>query len=296
MEQPDLSNPLVMRAMMQAGDEIRDAGLESPSNIVRYDSIQYGKDSTWNLLDVYHLEGVNTPSPTIISVHGGGWVYGDKERYQYYCMDLAQRGFTVVNFTYRLAPEHKFPSPLEDINAVFEWIAENAEKYNIDPKKVFTVGDSAGGQLSSQYLAIFTNPEYQKLFDFKVPSDKIKVLACGLNCGIYDVKKTGFTGPSEVLRCYIDIEDEKSMAQIDTVKYVSENFPPSFVMTSFYDFLREEAEPFCELLKSKNVPFEFRLYGKEGEEHMGHVFHCNMRLAEAKTCNDDECDFFKKFI
>lgn len=54
--------------------------------------------------------------PVIVSVHGGGWGYGDKERYQYYCMSLAQQGFAVVNFSYRLASKYKFPAPLEDTN------------------------------------------------------------------------------------------------------------------------------------------------------------------------------------
>ena len=39
-------------------------------------------------------------SPVIVSFHGGGWVYGDKNVYQFYCMELAKRGFAVVNYSY----------------------------------------------------------------------------------------------------------------------------------------------------------------------------------------------------
>ena len=62
----------------------------------------------WQKLDVYRQKDATGKLPVIVSVHGGGWVYGDKERYQFYCMDLAERGFAVVNFSYRLAPEYKF--------------------------------------------------------------------------------------------------------------------------------------------------------------------------------------------
>ncbi|MFR5151238.1 MAG: carboxylesterase family protein [Ruminococcus sp.] len=62
-------------------------------------------------LDVYRpKQAQGEDLPVIISVHGGAWMYGDKERYQYYCMSLAQRGFAVVNFTYRLAHESKISS------------------------------------------------------------------------------------------------------------------------------------------------------------------------------------------
>ena len=116
-----------IRAKFKAFDDIRDAGLTTPEEIERFDDIQYGADDTWQVLDVYRRKDARGKKlPVIVSVHGGGWVYGDKERYQYYCMDLAMRGFAVVNFTYRLAPEHKFPAPLEDTNLVMSWIMEHA--------------------------------------------------------------------------------------------------------------------------------------------------------------------------
>lgn len=292
----DFNDPLAIRNMMQQGDEIRDAGLTTPEDILRYDDIQYGEDEKWNVLDVYHLKDVDKVQPTIISVHGGGWVYGDKERYQYYCMDLARRGFSVVNFTYRLAPEFKFPSPIIDTNNVFIWIAENAEKYNIDRNHLFLVGDSAGAQIGSQYLALFTNKEFQKLYNFKVPDDKVKIVGAALNCGAYDFKHQVINESNALTAAYIDNSDKLQMKQVDTIANITEKFPPTFVMTSSKDFLRPAAEPFYNLLKSKNVPCEYKLYGKDEEEQYTHVFHLNMKLEEAKVCNDEECEFFRKLL
>ena len=75
-----------------------------------------------------------------------------------YCMDLAQRGFAVVNFSYRLAPENKFPAALEDTNTVFAWVLEHAEQYGFDSEHVFAVGDSAGAHMLGLYAAMCTNP------------------------------------------------------------------------------------------------------------------------------------------
>ena len=95
----------LFRKLFKEGDDIRDAGLSTPDDIVRYDNILYGEEPAWQVLDVYRPgNAAGDKLPVIIDVHGGAWVYGDKERYQYYCMNLAQMGFAVVNFTYRLAP------------------------------------------------------------------------------------------------------------------------------------------------------------------------------------------------
>lgn len=293
MENNSIEN---IKVSFKASDDIRDAGLTSPESILRYDNIQYGNDGLANVLDVYHLKNINKPQATIVSVHGGGWIYGDKERYQYYCMDLALRGFTVVNFTYRLAPENPFPAAFEDVNAVFNWISANCQKYNIDCNKLFIVGDSAGGQLASQYCALFTNEEYQQLFDFTVPTESVKILGAAFHSGVYDVRAYLASGENEIITAYINEGDEKQLAQIDTLSNITNNYPPSLIMTSYYDFLREQAKPFYEHLKSKGIDCKFKLYGEEGETHMEHVFHLNLKLKEAKECNDAQCEFFRSLL
>ena len=160
----------MVREMFQKADDVRDAGLTTPDDITRFDDIVYGEDIHFQRLDVYRPANAGEKMlPVIVSVHGGGWVYGDKERYQYYCMSLAQHGFSVVNFTYRLAPEYQFPAAIEDINLVIHWIFAHALQYGFDTEHIFGVGDSAGAHQLSLYTAISTNPEYAKDFDFRVP-------------------------------------------------------------------------------------------------------------------------------
>ncbi|MDO4648696.1 MAG: alpha/beta hydrolase [Eubacteriales bacterium] len=289
-----MGNPEFIRKIFTEGDDIRDAGLQTPAEIERVNDLVYGTDPVWNKLDIYRRKDIaaesNDPKPTIISIHGGAWVYGDKERYQFYCMDLAMRGFTVVNFTYRLAPEHRYPAAIEDINEVFWWIVKNQEKYQIDTDKLFVVGDSAGGQLASQYLALLTNPDYQKLIALNYPSDSLKVRGTALNCGMYDGK---IFIKDALADSYFDGNPNNWLNQVDTLNYITSQFPPAFVMTSVHDFLREHAEPMYELLKSKGVPCEYHLYGSEIEKEIGHVFHLNIRHKEAIKCNDEECAFFR---
>lgn len=276
-------------------DTKRDAGLTTPDNILRYNDISYGKYGKYNLLDIYHQKEVTAPQKTIIDIHGGGWTYGDKDVYQYYCMDLAQRGFTVVNFSYRLAPENPFPAALEDINTVFIWVAENACTYHIDLDKICVTGDSAGAQLASQYLTLLCSAEYRKLFSMQVPFDKIAVKAVALNCGRYDMNYCLENKIDDPFLTYIDkalSEDrELTLERINAIKYINKNFPPAYIMTSEYDFLKEDAKPMYDLLHQKGISCMYKLYGKEGDDYMGHVFHLNLRLEEARVCNDEECSF-----
>ncbi len=282
----------------KAGDDIRDAGLTTPSNVIRYDNICYGTDTVNQLLDVYRPRFAQERTlPVIISVHGGGWVYGDKERYQYYCMSLAQQGFVVINFTYRLAPEFKFPAPLEDTNLVLHWLKENAATYQADLQNIFAVGDSAGGNDLGLTAAILSNPEYAKEFDFTAPSG-IKFNAIALNCpAVYITMDRGEQDLFHDLM--LDYLPEKGTPEevslLDIRKYVTSQYPPVFLMTCPGDHLKEVVPTLIPVLEQNDVPFVYRRYGSRSNP-LTHVFHCNMYLAEAAQCNEDECNFFKSYI
>lgn len=167
-----------IRVSWKASDDKRDSGLPHDiPEVKRIDDIQYGKDPKWNSLDLYLPKNVEGKYPILINVHGGGWVYGTKETYQYYGMGMAKRGFAFVNPNYILGPEATFPEELDQVNEYIHWVADHADEYNLDKNNVFLVGDSAGGQMVEQYTAILTNPEYRKKFGYSLPDLKIKAVA-----------------------------------------------------------------------------------------------------------------------
>lgn len=286
-----------MREKMAKGDAVRDAGLTVPEGLVRHLDIPYGPYSE-NLLDVYYPEGTNTPLPTIVSIHGGAWCYGSKELYAHYCMRMALRGFTVVNFNYRLAPEHKYPAPLEDTCKVLLWMQENAEKYCIDLNNVFTVGDSAGGQIEYQVLTMLTNPEYAAQFPFDVPKN-FRVNACGMNCGCYFIPLSRFVTPQRMgalFQAYFPEDYMPLVPQLKAKKYVTADYPPAFVMTAQNDYLKMMAAPLHRILKRKGVESVLKIYGTKQQKDIGHVFHLNCRSQLADQCNDEQCAFFRAHL
>lgn len=289
------------RKNCKIGDMVRDAGLTAPEDIRRFDDIRYGEDEKWNLLDVYRPKKEQGNLPVIVSVHGGGWVYGDKEVYQFYCMSLAQRGFAVVNFNYRLAPEHKFPAQLEDVNEVVGWILEHTEKYGFDPEHIFMVGDSAGAHLAGLYCCICTDAAYASAYPFQVPRGFVPT-AAALNCGVYVPIPRGDVRP-------LEREDVSALPEalmpgggtpeeaelIDLTEHITPAFPSTFFMTATEDFCRPQAAYLESALKKQGVPYTFKLY-EDGKRPLEHVFHVNMRNEAGRMCNEDECNFFKGFL
>ncbi len=291
----------MFKRLAARSDKKRDAKLVIPENIIVERDINYlGNNDPDNLLDINYEKHTDRLQPTIISIHGGGFIYGSKEIYKHYCAFLAGLGFTVVNFNYHLAPKAKFPTQLTEINAVMEWVAEHAEEHFIDINNIFLVGDSAGAQMCSHYAAIHTNPEFEKLFSFTTPKS-LKVRAVALNCGIYEFSepnKKEFTGKliGDLHDVYLGKNASKWEDHVNVLGHITESFPPAYVMTSYYDFLKANAEPMYQFLKKKGIDTEFKCYGKEGQEYMGHVCHVNMNLQEAKIINQDEVEFFKKYV
>jgi len=275
-------------------DYKRDKAIPLPDGITQCRNISYGSHGKWNLLDVYYPDGTADPLPTIVSIHGGGYVYGSKEIYRRYGMDMARRGFAFVNFNYRLAPKWHFPTPLWDTNSVMEWICKNAVRYHLDPKRIILVGDSAGAQLASQYAAIASNPEYAATFPMRLPD--ITIRALGLNCGMYDPKVFIGSKPSGSAKDYLGKQFDPADPRLLVLEAIGMNYPAAHITTAYYDFLKSQAQPMFEFLSEKGIPCKLDCYGSEEDKTVGHVFHVTITSPEAIRCNDDAAAFFKDVL
>ena len=93
---------------------------------------------------------VETPAPTLVFYHGGGWTLGTLDSADDLCRNLARRvGCVVASVDYRLAPEQPFPAGLDDAYAALEWVAQHAETFGGDSSRLAVAGTSAGGNLAA---------------------------------------------------------------------------------------------------------------------------------------------------
>jgi alpha-L-fucosidase 2 len=115
--------------------------------------VEYGNAGGESLkLDAYVPDGAG-PFPAVILVHGGGWTAGDKSGGPRKALiapmqePLERAGFAWFSINYRLAPKHRYPACIDDIETAIRWVKKHASEYRVDPKRIALSGESAGGHL-----------------------------------------------------------------------------------------------------------------------------------------------------
>ena len=99
-------------------------------------------------LDIYMRRGVTAPQPTVIYMHGGFWVAGNKEGAVMNLMPWFEMGWNVVNVEYRLGRVALAPAAVEDCLCALRFVAAQAKTYNVDVSRIVVTGESAGGHLA----------------------------------------------------------------------------------------------------------------------------------------------------
>ena len=99
-------------------------------------------------LDVIAPRKPAGPLPTLLYIHGGGWVGGTKEGAMLRLLPYLEMGFAVVNVEYRLARVALAPAAVEDGRCALRWVLSNADRYGFDPDRIVVSGHSAGGHLT----------------------------------------------------------------------------------------------------------------------------------------------------
>ncbi len=98
--------------------------------------------------DHYRPLPADGPAPAVIFVHGGGWMRGDPSQAAGNALHFARRGIATVAISYRLAPEHRFPAPLDDVRQGLRWVRAHAAELGIDADRIALLGLSAGAHLA----------------------------------------------------------------------------------------------------------------------------------------------------
>jgi acetyl esterase/lipase len=114
--------------------------------------LAYADRSPAQRLDL-HLPGTRPGPgtvPLIVAIHGGAFAFGDKGDIVRRLVDpLTTAGYAVASLNYRLSGEARFPAPVQDVKAAVRWLRAHAAEHRVDPDRVGTIGESAGGYLSA---------------------------------------------------------------------------------------------------------------------------------------------------
>lgn len=178
-------------------------------------------------LDVYARRDTSEPQPTVIYIHGGGWVGGSKEASVLRIAPWLAMGFNVVNVEYRLGRVARAPAAVEDCRCALRWVARNAETYGIDPRRLVVTGRSAGGHLSLTTGIL----QVSDGFDAEcISGDSPRVAAIVNYYGITDVADLMSGSPNEksyTVSWLGSQRDRKEIADaVSPIRLVREDLPP----------------------------------------------------------------------
>jgi acetyl esterase/lipase len=233
-------------------------GVESVRNVPYGDALA-GDKGRRNLLDVIRPAEAGEGRPILLQVHGGGWVYGDKENQGQPLMHhLAERGWVSFALNYRLAPKAAFPAQIIDVKRCIAWIREHAHEWGGDPDFICITGGSAGGHLCALAALTANDPVWQPGFE----TADTRVAACVPFYGVYDLlDRAGHRGRSAmapflerlVLKTSPE-EDRVGWEAASPVARVTGDAPPFCVVHGTHDSLVfvEEARHFVEELREKS--------------------------------------------
>jgi acetyl esterase/lipase len=121
--------------------------LRSDIHELRTDVVYAEADGVPLRFDHYRPLPVREAVPAVVFVHGGGWMRGDPSQAAGNALHLAHRGIATVAISYRLAPAHRFPAPLDDLRRGLRWVRSHADELGIDPERIALLGLSAGAHL-----------------------------------------------------------------------------------------------------------------------------------------------------
>jgi acetyl esterase len=218
---------------------------------------------------------------TLMFIHGGGFVIGDLDSYDYQCRVLCSRvGVTVVSIDYRLAPEHPFPAAVDDAAAAFDWVREN------EPGPYVVGGDSAGGNLAA---GVARGADAQLLLypvtDMATERPSVAENAEGKFLTRDDMEwfNAHYLGGDDDLR-----SDPRASPALGDLS----GLPTALIYTAQYDPLRDDGDAYAEALSAAGVKVIHRSF-----EGLIHGFFALGPLSQAAAAAVDRvCDDLRELL
>lgn len=279
-------------------DAARKAEQTPPDKVESRRDLAYMPTGKWqHRLDLFRPEGEEGVLPLIVDVHGGGWMYGDKELNEYYCMSLAKYGFMVADINYSLVPDTDLRGQIADIFEALNWCFEHGREYGGDPEQLYLTGDSAGAHLALLACGAADSPEYRELY--QVPPLKGEILALGLVCPASLKIMESDPDPLRKERCRMIYGTEPKASPLwqysdweDVVPACK--LPPVFLLTTEGDKIQyPQALELHSLLEKYGKEHIFLQWPPSEERNLGHVFNVlHHGYPESRGANEKMAEYF----
>jgi acetyl esterase len=217
-----------------------------------HSKVPMAEPNGWRLTADVAVPFGDPPFPSLVYLHGGGWVEGAPWTHRRLAAELAARGLLVINVDYRRAPKHRFPGGYEDACFALDWAAQHAARFGGDPGRLLVGGDSAGANLAAATLASGT---------------RTPVAGALLCYGIFDFHRAlpimgdligGTTAETQLYLPPAEFDALRGDPRLSPEHHVTD-FPPTLLTVGELDPLRGESEAMARALEQASVPYQVHL-------------------------------------
>jgi acetyl esterase len=214
---------------------------------------------------IYRPLGSVGAMPVLLFTHGAGWVFGDIHTHDRLVRELATRAQAAAVFVnYSLSPEARYPTAIEEIYAVLEWIGEHGAEHDLDSARIAVAGDSVGGNMTAALTIMAKQrggPQISAQLLYYPVTD------ASFDTGSYHQFATGYWLSRDAMKWYWDqyTTDPAQRAEITASPLRASadelsGLPPALVIVGEADPLRDEGEAYAAKLRSAGVPVTAERY------------------------------------
>lgn len=206
--------------------------------------------------------------PVVVYAHGGGFVFCDLDSHDDLCRTVANRiPAIVISVGYRLAPENRWPDAAEDVYAVAQWAADNADGVGGDAWRVVVCGDSAGGNLAAVTALMARDRSGPRIAAQLLI---YPVIAADFDNESYRLFGKGFYNPKPAMQWYWDqyvpVLADREHPYASPLRGNLAGLPPAVIVTAGHDPLRDEGNAYADALDAAGVvtvrcPFDRGIHG-----------------------------------
>jgi len=196
--------------------------------------------------------------PVIVYIHGAGWVYGSMQTHDRLMRELAVGAEAAVVFPeYRLSPEAKYPTAIEECYSVVKWVAEHGRELGMDPERLAVAGDSVGGNMTAA-VTLLSRERGEP--DIRLQLLFYPVTDAAFDTPSYHQFAEGYHLRRDAMMWFWDQyttnPGERNEITASPLRASTEQLrglPPALVITAEADALRDEGEAYANKLREAGV-------------------------------------------
>lgn len=209
---------------------------------------------------LYVPRGATERGPLVVYFHGGGFVDGNLDSIDGVCRFLsAESRIRLLSVAYRKAPEHPFPTAVEDARSALSWAQENAHTFGVDPSRIGVGGDSSGANLAAVVCLLARDdggpPPVSQLLIYPVVDATRKTesyFLFGERFGLTAAKYEWFLD-------HYATQDQRADFRVSPLLANDlSKLPSAHILTAGFDILHDEGAAYAERLRDAGVSVDYR--------------------------------------